>query len=458
MFNFIKIDGKFKEYFNGFTGKMESNSSNQTLTQNRNRNALTAFLYSCASLTSVGRSNLFNPNRPPNTAFWGLFGESGPLNTKDKRDAFFEIMKTNETSVRDGNVIFSPEFSSRIDSIVSQFLEGIDDSQSSSDVANSAGQPNATVATAGGSAVCQRKPSGKPNATVATAGGGAACQKKTSGQPKEAVATAGGGAVCQRKPSGKPNATVATAGGGAACQKKTSGQPKEAVATAGGGAPFHKGHSTHTMTLADFQAKSQSSKPLKCVLCQHTDKESGRCKFKGCRNSHALNPISVVVQQSFSKNGHVLLLANVCENFNNGTCQCEGNCKDAHIPAMEYAAVVENKRIRRESKAGCLKVSNVSSEKQTMPSVIVPSQVHFGRPSQLSALPASHPFEMPDLSFDPEDPFLGFLDLGFFAGLSSVVSEKETKVVDFSPQTRSYAHAVEVPDSTDEEKNVEGDE
>ena len=419
MFNFIKIDGKFKEYFNGFTGKMESNSSNPNPNKIQTRNALTAFMYSCASSTSVGRSNLFNPNRPANTAFLGLFGESGPLNTKDKRDAFFEIMMTdgNGTSVRDGNVIFSPEFSSRIDSIVSQFLEGIDDSQSSSDVANSAGQPNATVATAGGSAVCQRKPSGKPNATVATAGGGAACQKKTSGQPKEAVATAGGGA---------------------AFQKKTSCQTKDAVATAGGGAAYHKGHSKPGMTLADFQAKSQSSKPLKCVLCQHTDKESGTCKFKKCSNAHPLNP------------GSVVLFAYVCENFKNGSCQFEGRCKNAHIPANEYAAVLENERLRRESKAECPKVSKVSSEKQRRPSVIVPSQVHFGRPSQPSALL----LEKPGYSFDPRDPFLGFLDLGLFAQWSSVVSEKKPDDVDFSHQPS----AVEVFDSSDDEENVEGDE
>jgi hypothetical protein len=402
---------------------------------NNTKALLAAFLHYIASLQEVRRSDLFNPTVSSNSPFLRLFGESGPLDTKDKRDAFFEIMKANGTSVRDGNVIFSPEFSSRIDSIVRQFLQGIDDSQSSSDVANSAGQPNATVATAGGSAVCQRKPSGKPNATVATAGGGAACQKKTSGQLKEAVATAGGGAAFQKKPAG---------------------QPKEAVATAGRSAAFHKGH-PKPMTLADFQAKSESSKTLKCVLCQHTDKDSGKCKFSNCSNVHPLNPKSVVFKEISSK-GRQVLLAKVCENYQNDSCVLNETCTHAHISPGEYAMVLENEQRRRELKAECPKVSKVSSEKQRRPSGIVPSQVHFGRPSQSSALPApvSHLLEIPGYSFDPIDPFLRFLDVDIFARWSSVVSEKNPDAVDVSHQGTS---AVEVFDSSsDDEEDVEGDE
>ena len=421
MFNFIKIDGKFKEYFNGFTGKMESNSSNPNPNPNKiqTRNALTAFLYSCASLTSVRRSDLFNPKVPSNIAFWGLFGESGPLNTKDKRDAFFEIMMTdgNGTSVRDGNVIFSPEFSSRIDSIVSQFLEGIDDSQSSSDVANSAGQPNATVATAGGSAVCQRKPSGKPNATVATAGGGAACQKKTSGQPKEAVAIAGGG--------------------GAVCEKSKQ-KPK-----------------TFAELIAESKTKQPQQKLMTCLLCMHTNPDgSGKCiSRKQCHGFHPFNLATIIPKKVLGKDGKERLIAPVCDGFTKGLCHNEG-CKTAHLTIEEYDKVfIKNEAYAKSKEEESSKASRPEKLKKP-PQSLVPSQVLFGRPSSSSALPVSHLLEMPGYSFDPRDQFLGFLDLGLFPQWSSVVSEKKPDDVDFSHQPS----AVEVFDSSDDEENVEGDE
>ena len=391
MFNFIKIDGKFKEYFNGLTGKMESNSSNP----NKTINALIAFLYSCASRISVRRSVLFNAKVPLNIAFGELFGESGPLNTRDKRDAFFEIMITDGNGVNyiDEIVTFLPEFSSRINSIVSQFLEGIDDSQSSSDVANSAGQPNTTVA---------------------TAGRGAAFQKKTSGQPKEAVAIAGGGeAVCHQ----------------------SKAKPK---------------------TLSDFIKESEEKKPLRkhltCVLCRNRKPDgSGTCTSPNkCKDTHPLNPMTIVPIQVTDKNGKELLIANVCHYFKNNSCH-NPDCEFAHLPEQEYDDLVAKRKAYEKSKKEESSKASRPEKLKKPPQILVPSQV--GRPSQPSALPVSHLLEMTGYSFDPRDQFLGFRDLGLFAQWSSVVSEKKPDDVDFSHQPS----AVEVSDSTDEKKNVEGD-
>ena len=80
----------------------------------------------------ISKQNMFNPNTGAIRRFSELFTpNTGLLSSKPRRDSLFKIMTRHGMSVQDGNVIFSPEFSSNIDSIVSQFLRGIDSQPSS---------------------------------------------------------------------------------------------------------------------------------------------------------------------------------------------------------------------------------------------------------------------------------------------------------------------------------------
>ncbi len=392
MFNFIKIDGKFKQNFNGFIGKMQNTSSPQT-PQTPQTEVLRDFLSSLPQRPPLNRADLFNPIVAGNTAFSQLFG-SGILSSKKDRDALFKIMSANGASVSGGNVTFSHEFSSQIDSIVLQFLQGIN-SQSSSDVP----QPPPT----------------KPKATVATAGGSAVCQRKTSGQPKAAVATAGGGAVCHKQPS--------------------SSKPSKC----------------ELLTFAQFQeSKHNGQKPhLTCVVCEHTMQDgSGTCKHEKCGKAHPFNLSSIKVMKSKTKTGKTVPVATVCPHFNSGGCKLESGCTYAHLSQEEYAKVVEKNRLWREQRAGSAEVSS-STDKPKKPSMIVPSQVRFERPSQ-----ASHPVEIPDDEFisgallNIAARLQPFAFDGFdVAGELSRFMSGENASAAVSPSPRSYSPAVEILDS-----------
>jgi len=114
----------------------------------------------------IPKPNLFNPNTGANRRFSELFTpNSGLLGSKQRRDSLFGIMTQNGTSVQDGNVVFSPEFTSNIDSIVSQFLRGIDSQPSSamppkpvvSESNDALGSKSRHVG-GGGGAVCHTRP------------------------------------------------------------------------------------------------------------------------------------------------------------------------------------------------------------------------------------------------------------------------------------------------------------
>lgn len=114
----------------------------------------------------IPKPNLFNSNRGANRQFSELFTpDSGLLGSKQSRDSLFAIMTQNGTSVQDGNVVFSPEFTSNIDSIVSQFLRGIDSQPSSAmppkpvvSEGNDAQGSKSRHVGGGGGAVCHTRP------------------------------------------------------------------------------------------------------------------------------------------------------------------------------------------------------------------------------------------------------------------------------------------------------------
>ncbi len=69
----------------------------------------------------VSKADLFNATTPANKPFSGLF-KSGILTSKENRSVLINLMEQNGASVRDGNVVFAPDFSSHIDAIVTEFL------------------------------------------------------------------------------------------------------------------------------------------------------------------------------------------------------------------------------------------------------------------------------------------------------------------------------------------------
>jgi len=379
---------------------------------------------------TIQRPNLFNSKVPENVQFSGLFDKpAGLLSTREQRDLLLRIMTNHGVSVErgNGNVVFSPEFSSQIDLIVSEFIQQIE---------------------------TQSSPSNETSTVRPQAGGGAGCKKVSEKSSKEEASAA----------SQVSEIKLITESGVEAV-KGCSKKPKAGCATAGGGgAVCHE----RPKTLADFQKESEKKKPippkmpLTCVVCQHTT-ASGTCQFKHCQNFHPFNPTSVVVKQH-DNGDKKFLVAKVCPHFSTGSCKHENSCNFAHLSREEFEKVVaKNKAYEQNKKKEDSKVS--PQEKRTKQPSIVPSQVLFGRPSSSSASPASPP--------PVESQFSTGIDPFMFAGLTAVSDGLSGSVFDDfdpltewsnfmvgggmaseagSPPPRSYSPAVEVLDSEDDKQ------
>ena len=346
-------------FFKNLLAKMSSTSQQQQTQQQQLVDFLTSKVQE-SSQSPVRKTHLFNQKCLQNTGFLELFTNSGILSLKEARQKLFRLMESTGVSVDSGNVIFTGDFPLQINAIVEQFLREIDS---------------------------QSNPTASAETTIA--------------QPKATVATAGGGAVCRQlsTPLKKP---------------------------------------VHETTLAQFQEKqlqSRHQKPLTCLVCPHTKRDSsGTCTYSNCGNFHPFNQSSVVVREQPDKSGKKLLVANVCSDFINGSCRHE-NCRNAHLSSGEYTNVVQKDQAYKSKKAEGAKVSSHEEQRKQL---IVPSQVHLGGPSRSSASQASHHSKIhnPDI----------------FAEWLSFINEEGSVSAAVSPPPRSYSPAVEVPESEDEEK------
>ena len=330
---------------------------------------------------TVSKPDLFNPTTLENKEFSSLF--SGILNSKERRSALFELMEKNGVTVRDGNVVFAPDFSSHIDAIVTEFL------------------PKK-----------ESQPLKKGKGSCCGAAAVSSCQQIESQSSKHV----GGGAVCHTRPNSK------------------------------------------SITLSEFQKSSlnqeetkETKNLLRCTVCPHTNPDgSGTCdsKYKKCDSCHPFNQKSVVVEQRKTYKGFTILTTPICFYFQAEKCKYGPNCRNAHLSKDECAKVLEKNQAHKDKKTTGVEGS---SEKPKNSPMIVPSQVHLGRPPQSSS--SQEPFistglsrvaaELQDLAF--QDP------KAFFDKWFDFILERESASAAVSSTHRSYSPAVEVSDSDDEQ-------
>ena len=202
---------------------------------------------------TVSKPDLFNPTTLENKEFSSLF--SGILNSKKRRSDLFELMEKNGVSVRDGNVVFEPDFSSHIYAIVTEFL------------------PEK-----------ESKPLKKEKGSSCGAAAVSSCQQIESQSSKHV----GGGAVCHTRPNSK-SITLAQ------FQESTSRYSNETCLVcantnndASGTCKFKNCDFSHPQNPTSVVVQEQKMSKRTIIVanvCYHF--QQGTCKYNDqCRNAH----------------------------------------------------------------------------------------------------------------------------------------------------------------------------